>query len=360
MDKSLYAIDGPWWTRDGEVYFREGKLQRVDLDSFQPLSETWARDAKRVYCGIEVMRGADPASFIALNSIFGKDDKYVYTLTGAKKEIDASRFVALGSTSHWFNTYNSYGKDEKHVYHLTIGGKACVLKNADAASFNALGNGFGCDKSAVYFERKPLPGANPDDWEHLRGPHSRSGKRGYCLNKRIRGVDGSRMESLPILDNPDYWSRDASGYYRWDEPRNAREYLDAFRDCFIFVGKVSNVELTYRRKHQVPADRNESWAIAEHAWVSVVCNEWLQKPNIAVTETPQMGETFRFGQGRHLNLLSPPTWMNEDRVWIFRPTQDYSRADRSLRLTCVELWSEYLSMRQFDFIKRLIHEANSV
>ena len=186
MDKSLYAVDWPWWTRDDEVYFHEGKLQRVDIDSFQPLSETWARDAKRVYCGIEVMRGADPASFVALNSIYGKDHNNVYTLTGAKKEIDASTFAAVGPTSHWFNTYNSYGKDEKHVYHLTFGGKACVLKDADAASFNARNKGFGSDKSAVYFERKLLPGADPGDWEHLRGPHSRSGKCGYCLNKRRR------------------------------------------------------------------------------------------------------------------------------------------------------------------------------
>ena len=360
MDKSKYAGNGPWWTRDDHVYFDEGKLSPVDISSFQPLGTTWARDAKRVYSHGLVIRGADPATFIAINSLYGKDDHHIYTLTGKMKEIEASTFVGIGPTAHWFNTENGYGKDSQFVYHTTVGGKACALKKADTLSFTSLGNGFGCDQAAVYFETKQLSGADPAEWNHIRGPHSRSGNKGYCLNKRIRGADGHRLESLPILESPDYWSRDEKGFFRWDEPRDSREYLDVFRDCFIFVGKVSNVELTYRRVHQIPADAPASWEFASHAWIWVVCKQWLQQPDVAVAEAPVIGELFRFGEGLHLNLLAPPTWMNEDRIWIFMPTQNYSRVEPSLRLSSVPLWSEYLALSQLEFIKGLIREANSV
>jgi hypothetical protein len=308
------------------------------------------------------MRKADAKTFTILNPLYAKDANHAYTLLGPIKEADAESFEAIGPIEHPFNTFNGYAKDKQFVYHTWTGGKACVLKGADSTSFEPCGNGYGRDKSAVFFQRQKLTGADPADWQHLQGPHSRSGKKGYWLGKRISGADGRTLESLPILDISTYWCRDEKGYYLADKSDDPRKYLDEYRQCFVFVGKVSNVSLSSKWcRSSLSPDDPESWAIADHAWISVICKEWLQKPDMDIedTEVPKIGEPFKFGEGLHLGLLAPPTWMNEDRIWIFKPAQDHRRVEKRLVLIGIEVWWEYTSLDHLEFFQHLIVAANS-
>lgn len=360
MAKSYLAPGWPWIVSDGRLFFGGmHEVRKADLATFQPLSDWWGRDAKRVYCAVSEIRDADVRTFQVLNSLYAKDARNAYTIKGPIADADASTFEAIGPTEHPFNTTNGYAKDAHCVYHAIEGGKASVIKGADAASFIARDNGYGSDKSTVYFERKKIPGADPQNWRHLRGPHSKSGKNAYILGQRIRGANGDYLESLPILEMRERWCRDDKGYYRWDQPNDPSAYWKEFRRCFIFVGKVSKVSLTWNRTEPLDPTRSESWAIADHSWIFVDCKEWIQKPDLAVAETPQLGEPFRFGEGLHLKLLEHRAWMDEDRIWIFRPVPDNQHADRRLMLSSTELWWEYSALNQLDCIRKTIAETAS-
>jgi len=359
MAKSVLVPGWPWYVKDGRLHWAMQQARRASVATFEPLGEYWGRDAERVYVAGSEMRDADRETFQVLNTLYAKDRRKAYTLKGPIAEADAATFEAIGPTEHAFNTTNGYAKDSRNVYHTTVGGKACVIKGADADSFVSRGHGYGSDSSAVYFERKRVPGADPAAWRLLRGPHSCSGTNAYVLGQRIGGADGRRLESLPVLEGPECWSRDDNGYYRWTEPGDPRQYFQEFRRCFVFLGKVSGVSLTWDRTNPLPPELEDSWAIAKHAWIDVVCREWLQKPDVHVTEIPKLGEPFRFGQGLRLCLLAPPTWMHEDRIWIFRPIEDPSWADGRLVLSCSEIWWEYLSLSQIDIIQSLIAATKS-
>jgi hypothetical protein len=352
------VLGWPWNVKSGALYFGGYPAKAADAASFQPLSEFWGRDANHVFCATSVMRDADVKTFTVLNELYAKDARHAYTIKGQIKDADAASFTAVGSTQHPFDTTNGYAKDKNYVYHTVVGGKACVMKNADPETFAAYGRGWGGDKSSVYWERFRLQGAAPADWRPVGGPHSVSGKNAYCLKKKIRGGDGRHLESLPILDIfGGLWSRDAKWYFRSDEPCDPRQYLDAFRQCFIFRGRVSDVLLSCNEtKHVLPADRAESWSVAGHCWISVVCKEWLRMPDIPVSNLPVVGEPFRFGEGLRLTLLYPLTWMAEDRTWIFRPVEDRSRINQPLRLTSIEYWWEDFPL---EWLQDLIVAANS-
>jgi len=355
-----YLVPGwPWYLSDQRLFFGTQEIRR-DIATFQPLNEWWGRDVQRVYCAGSEVRAADVVSFRVLNAVYAKDSRKVYTIRGPIREAeDASTFEAIGPTEHAFNATNGYGKDARLVFHTVAGEKVHVIKGADAASFTPRGRGFGSDNSAVYFQRTKLANAEPDEWQHLRGPHSRSERHAYVLGKRIRGANASSLESLPILDIAEYWSRDDNNYYRWDQPADPRGYLDEFRQCFVFQGRVTKVSLTWNSTVSLDPSRSESWAIAQHAWVWVECKEWIQKPDLDVAVIPQLGESFKCGEGVHLGLLEPPVWREEDRIWIFKPVQDHRRVERRLVLSRTMTWLEYSSLDQLDSIKKTVAAAAS-
>ena len=130
----------PWCEKDGELYFGGMHHMRyADSSTFEVLSKWWARDSKNVYSAGSVIRGADPESFTVLNELYAKDATRAYTMMGPIKEAHVSTFEAIGDTRHSFGPENGYAKDSRAVYHTTVGGKACLMKAADAATFVPLG-----------------------------------------------------------------------------------------------------------------------------------------------------------------------------------------------------------------------------
>lgn len=357
MVKSHLSPGLPWLISDQRLFYGAQEIRKADAASFRPLNEWWACDARRVYFMGSEMRKADIETFRLLNSLYAKDAQNAYTFTGPIREVDVPTFDAVGPTEHAFNTMNGYAKDAHYVYHTILGGKACVIKGADPASFTSRGNGYGSDKSTVYFERKKVPAADPEKWQHIRGPHSRSDKNAYVLGKRIRGANGNTLESLPILESSEMWSRDDKGYYRWDLPSNPQDYLKEFGQCFVFVGRVSKVSLTWNSTESLDPALADSWRIAQHAWIFVDCLEWLQKPDLELAEFPKPGEPFKIGEGLHLSLLAPRDWMEEDRIWILKPQQDHQRVEKRLLLWNTHTWWEYSALNQLDSIKKTIAAA---
>ncbi len=359
MARSYLVPGWNWFIQDQRLFFGMQEVRSADVSTFQPLNEWWGKDAKRGYCAGSVMSVADVKTFGVLNSLYAKDSRNAYTIKGPIIGADVSTFATEGPTEHAFNATNGYAKDVRFVYHTIVGGKACVIKGADAASFSSRGNGYGADDSHVYFERKKVPGADPAKWRHIRGPHSHSETNAYILGQRIRGANGNCLESLPFLRSQGYWSRDDKGYYLWDKLSDPEPYWKEFRECYIFRGQVSKVSLRWNTTESLDPMRADSWAIADHGWFFVDCKEWIQKPDLDVVETPQIGVPFRFGEGLYLKLLAQRTWMDEDRIWIFKPDQDSQRVEKRIVLFNAPRWWEYSSLDQLDSIQKTIAAAGA-
>lgn len=61
----------------------------------------YAKDARHVYFGGDVITGADPKTFQVVTARFGKDAQHVYLMTEVVPEADATTFVADPSGSAW-------------------------------------------------------------------------------------------------------------------------------------------------------------------------------------------------------------------------------------------------------------------
>jgi hypothetical protein len=350
-----------WYIDKQRLFFGMQQMRRADLGSFRPLNEWWGLDANRVYCAGSEMRDADPKTFTVLNSLYAKDARQAYTIKGPIPDVeDTSTFQAVGPTEHPFNAENGYAKDSQHVYHTTLGGKASVVKGADPTTFRALGRGYGADKSTLFFERKKVPSADPETWEHIRGPHSRDAENAYFLGRRIPGADLNSLESLPFLGMTGYWSRDDNGYFNQEKSAEPEEYFREFRCGFIFRGEVVQVKLSYvDGSDRVPLDptRSDSWAIAQHARIDVDCKEWIQKPDINITEFPPPGQPFKIGQALRLRDLAEGNWMKEERIWILTPRQDHTQRAKRMLLGSTDHWWEYSQLDQLDAIQKTMAHA---
>jgi len=58
-------------------------------------------------------------------------------------------------------------------------------------------------------------------------------------------------------------------------------------------------------------------------------------------------------------MLFPPTWINEERVWILRPYQNTNQPELGPIFLKGASWWEYSAMSQLDLIKELIERAKS-
>ncbi len=356
---SVIVRGWPWCEASGKLYF--GGMHHIryaDRSTFDVLSKWWARDSKNVYSAGSVIRDADVESFTVLNELYAKDANRAYTMMGPIKGADVSTFTSIGDTKHPCSTYKRYAKDSQAVYHTTKGGKACLMKAADPATFTPLSHGYGCDSKHVFCERTKLPGAKPDEWEFIRGHHSRSAERAFLWNKRIKGARGNSLRSLPMIDFLDIWCRDDKSFFNRTSPANPQDYFLDFLNCFIFVGKVDHVELKCTQDDkEVSVDEPDAWMLAGHAWIYVTPSKWLQKPSMDGVPTPKIGKPVRFGQGMYLDSLTEGNWMDEDRIWMLQAHQDSSHVEPHCFFSCVNVWWEYLHLSELGFITDLIVEA---
>ncbi|WP_425617799.1 DKNYY domain-containing protein [Anatilimnocola sp. NA78] len=353
-----YLVPGwIWHLRDGALHFGVDPMPRADLSTFVPLSDTWARDATRVYCFSREMRDADISTFRVLNSLYAKDSNFAYTMAGKIKGADAETFEVVGPIGHPFNTFNGYAKDRNQVFFHVQGGKVSPLKGADPNTFRTFGNGFASDASTVYCERTKLHGAKPADWIPLLGPYSRSGGTAYFRNEKIAGARADQLVPLPIIDY-NKWSRAGNDFFCGSQPGDSGEYLAQFRECFVFRGRATNIKLRWMNwQADVQLDPLDpiAWQVAGASSIELVADQWLQQPKVQVKDHPQLGNPI-WVPGTDTELLTEQTWLNEDRVWVLRPVQMKRRAKLRDLFPC-DAWHQYSQLDQLPVIEQLIADA---
>jgi len=173
---------------------------RADLKSFEVLNFTYAKDKDNVWAmGIRIPT-ADPKTFEVCDDGAGRlsDDTLV-----------------------WYG----YGKDKNGVYYYDFDGKPTLLKKADPATFESLGDKlFGKDAEHVFIGEAVLPKADSKTWEVLAGAYSRDAKRVFCRKIALPGADPKRFQVLTKGDAKLRAGHDDNCWFYFDMPIKKDEY----------------------------------------------------------------------------------------------------------------------------------------
>ncbi len=144
------------YAKDKKSVFYDGvKVENCDAATHKILNENIHTDARHVFYAVQKFSD-DPANFEILASDYSKDAKNIYWKSSKISGADTTNFKVFATE----NTFN-YAKDGKSVFWCDK-----KLDKADAATFVGLSNGYGKDKTNVWFglhqEDQPEIVANAD------------------------------------------------------------------------------------------------------------------------------------------------------------------------------------------------------
>jgi hypothetical protein len=344
---SKQPLDWQWHSNGRRIYYDLAtEVKGADARTFTPLNHVWATDGTHVFQRDKVLRGADPNTFVVLNDLYAKDERTVFYPFGKISNADAPTFVAFDTDDD-----SGYAKDKLHVYHyvFTIG-KPVQVRSADALSFQSVGNGYGMDSCSVYHERARIQKADPTQWRMLPGgQYSRDNECVYFGSQLIAGADVETFHALPGFG----CARDKSQYFDYGQVVEAENYFRTLRDCFVFIGRVSNAHVTDKRGNTI-ADLSFCDARREQAFeLTIECTEVLWAPDTSVDNPPVVGRPMKMKQRYYSCDLSP--WANTEWIWFFHPFHPLQKPNQH-RLCPLHLWRHFSPMADLEMIKSLLAE----
>jgi hypothetical protein len=150
------------WARERDQYYVWEKATPIaDSASFQVLQSCYAKDAKQVYFGSDVLAMADSATFQGCGGLHGelaKDVKQVFWEGKVVEGCDAASFEYLRL---------HFAKDFQHAYFCySSGSPPMMLPGSDAKTFEVIGVasddfGYAKDAKQVYRGGNVIEGADP-------------------------------------------------------------------------------------------------------------------------------------------------------------------------------------------------------
>ena len=162
LEPQHWHTDNLIWARDRHSYYvREKATPIADAASFQVIQGMYAKDAKQVYFGSEVLAGADAATFQGCGGLAGelaKDAKQVYWEGKMVEGCDAASFEYLRL---------HFAKDRQHAYFCySSGSPPKILPGSDAKTLEVIGVasedfGYAKDAKQVYRGGNVIAGADP-------------------------------------------------------------------------------------------------------------------------------------------------------------------------------------------------------
>ena len=191
------VLDDEYSKDKHNIYYDGITLSDVDMDTFQIIMPNYyAKDKNSVYSRHKKIKGTNPKTIKVLNIAYIKDDKTVFSdfsFSNTLKNADAKSFEALGQY---------YGKDKNNVY--LMGEK---IKKADVKTFQVISeesfNHYSKDKNNVYLETYIIEGADPKTFEIIKEKptYSKDKKYLYYSGKKIDEIrDNLENMSAGVLD----------------------------------------------------------------------------------------------------------------------------------------------------------------
>ncbi|MCP9271380.1 DKNYY domain-containing protein [Mycolicibacterium arenosum] len=233
---SLFDAAG-YHVRGDTVYYLRAfpgaadEMQGVDVNSFEVLDRTYAKDAAQVYLDGRPLADADPATFVLLDRPnHAKDARYVY----------ARDRVVSDDPEHYELLDANLSKDSAHVYWsdgsvlsddpanfeivsnrdyytytrdgTTVHVNGTPITAADPATFRVLAGGYSRDDAGAFYFTDAMPDANAAELEVLEGAYARDRAHAYWMGAVIPGADAA---SFVVLNGDFECTADATrAYYR--------------------------------------------------------------------------------------------------------------------------------------------------
>lgn len=217
---SLFDAAG-YHVRGDTVYYLQAfpgaadEMPGVDVDSFEALDRTYAKDAARVYLDGRPLADADPATFVLLDrpnlakdarhvyardrvvsddpehyelldANLAKDSSHVYWSDGSVLSEDPAHFEIVSNRD-----YYTYTRDATTAH---VNGAPIV--GADPTSFRVLAGGYSRDDAGAFYFTDAMPDANAADLEVLEASYARDRAHAYWMGKAIPGADAASFVVL--------------------------------------------------------------------------------------------------------------------------------------------------------------------
>lgn len=178
------------FAKDKDVgYFFLRPISGSEGDSFEVLSENYAKDRQHVYCSwkdtddpsapvADIIKGADPASFTVVDICYATDKSRAYYQNKPLEAADPATFKKWDE----YNTF--YASDSTHIY---VEDK--LIRGADKSSFRLLTDGYAQDSQTIFYNDKPVKNSNPMSFAVLESGYAKDAKRVYYEGYVLDGAD---------------------------------------------------------------------------------------------------------------------------------------------------------------------------
>ncbi len=179
----------PYTIEQDGVYFYDVRLQDADPESFEILSESFARDARAVYAHFKRYADGDPASFEVLwedrlhPTQYARDNRHVY-----KTNLPAIIKNLSGAAVRLLDRH--YASDGAAVYSFDA---ERLLKNVAAERFRVLGHGYAAAADAVFFRGRKVPGAKGDTFRAIGPTVGTDAKAVFWEELKVVGLDPASL-----------------------------------------------------------------------------------------------------------------------------------------------------------------------
>lgn len=215
--KSGYRIE------DGKVVLYSGfpasrtVIGQADAQTFKAINYNYGKDSKQVFYYSGVIEGADAASFEYLGGSYSKDKNRGYTVDKPISD-DGAHFAIVPNPEDTESNRTAagivYARDSRQVYHSLM-----VLEGADPASFRyvPMFNGYdlACDKRAVYWQSKPIEGADGQTFVRVTAVHFKDKNKvwGLFLGRDVHWVQLPEADAVSFTKLDQFYAKDKNKVY---------------------------------------------------------------------------------------------------------------------------------------------------
>lgn len=175
------------WVSPGRFWVIE--LPEADPKTMEVVSGNLAKDKSQVFWYGELLKDLDPETLEIVNRNFvWKDSKSVWYQHSKIADADAKTFEHIGQ---------AFYKDKNRVYWSTT-----PLEGADPRTFRAFGENvaYGADKNSVWFAKKRMPKLDPATFGVVQHTVYKDKTGVYCHGVLIEGANPKTMGKVAELD----------------------------------------------------------------------------------------------------------------------------------------------------------------
>lgn len=209
--------DVTYCIENGEVVYRGTVVRHAVRDSFVFYANGFAADARACYCVGRRLVGADPARFRPLNYTYCTDGERVWCLGGEVKGTTASEFQVCDDGRYLLGRTvlpHGYARDATAVWHYDFNGKAHVVRGADPASFESMGDGTGIDANHVFVDGRRHGKLRRATWRKLGHLYNTDGSAVYFGDLCMAAAELASFRVVRSRSGEIGWAMDRERRYR--------------------------------------------------------------------------------------------------------------------------------------------------